>query len=1157
MTDLVSLLLILPGLARELQDCTASVVALQTVCRSYLARSDFRRGRRAAREEAERRQRELEEQQRRAEEERQRQEQLRLYEEQQRRLHEEEQRRRQLELEAEEQRRQLILEDFAPRLQAAVRGALLRRNFQQKLATLSRLNDPTTAFQAVCRGHLARRTYQNLTSHLLEATPDIIKCQAAVRGILARRQLLSTIRALRGVDETVVYIQAQCRGVLARRRAQQLQSAMQRAEVVRSVIGLQSLARAVLARRQHQEQGKLLSDTSSNITGLQAHIRGLLVRQEYDWWRDHLHESEPVVIHLQSLLRGVLARRQYHSKLRHYHEHMDKVVKIQSLFRGRQQGEQYRSLTMGKNVPVSTIKNFGHLLNDSDHDFEDEIEVERLRKLVVSSIRGNQTLENDVNDLDTKIALLVKNKIGIEELVKAKHEGGLLRQREAADATLAQRNSVLAAAGDPFADHVLADRETRKKLELYQELFHSLQTRPEYLARLFASVGRMDMSDRQRKQVEKIVLTLFGYAQKAREEFLLLKLFQRSVAEELVFVRSPQEFLRGSPPFIKLVVQYNRGAKERQYLRELLSPLVRGIIDDEGLDLETDPCAIYRGTINQEEMETGRASSRPVDVDFPTALADPFARTVFIRHLQALRGTTEAFLGSITASTQRMPFGIRYIGREVFRALQASFPDVAEDRLIKLVGHLVYYRYLNPAIVAPETFDVIEKVVNPLQRKNLAEVSKMLTQISNGKLFSDDNPYLQPLNEYVSQASERFTQWLYAVIDVPDAEIHFNADEFADHTLQGRERPVIYISPNEIYAMQLLVSEELETLAPNTEDPLRTTLEELGPAPQQASQELNDARLTEITLTLVNRRTSLKDPEADTKALFVETKRLVLSLLKVQSGKTLMDVFLSPVSEQDEMTWEEIARMEGQPSADPHHPQTRSPLLEDVRQLTFAEMKARTLENMLRLEQMGKVSRATGYQEMLNSIAMDIRQKHRKRLQRQNEKQSMMNTLVNLEEKKRYLEEQIASYHSYVDKSMQTMVKKGGKKKFVMPFSQQYFHLRHLKQQGKVPNFGSYKYTADQLRQKGILLKLQDEESIPIGFEEKLTLTISSDEAGLFTIEAAVLGVKVASTDLRIEDLLERQHNSRGNELKIDIGGQTAFLNLNLLIHLLNRKFYA
>ncbi|EPQ27617.1 uncharacterized protein PFL1_04755 [Pseudozyma flocculosa PF-1] len=1041
------------------------------------------------------------------------------------------------------------------RFQARARGALLRKRFYQNISALDQHEAGVTGVQAQIRGALARREYEDRIMRLAESTEDVIKLQAACRAVLAKQKLLGTIRGLRSSEDAIAQFQAHVRGLLARRNHRQMRSALHKVEVKQAVGGLQSFARAALARRKHKEQKKQLDFVTPDVVGIQAAIRGMLVRQEYDWWRSHLVQSEPVAVHLQSLVRGLLSRRKYFARLRHYHEHLDKVVKIQSLFRGKQQGEQYRSLTMGKNVPVGTIKNFGHLLNDSDHDFEDEIEVERLRKLVVRSIRENQTLEHDVSELDTKIALLVKNKIGIEELIKAKNERGLLGQRDAA-AAIQRRNSVLVAAGDPFADQAL-DRAARRKLELYQELFYTLQTRPEYLARLFARVGKLEMSDKHKRQVEKIVLTLFGYAQKAREEYLLLKLFQRCVAEELTFVGTTQEFIRGNAQFIKLVVQYNRGAKERKYLRDLLAPLVRGIMDDDALDLETDPCAIYRATINEEEMQTGQASKRPLDVTFHEALADPAARTIFIRHLQALRGTTEAFLGAILGSARKMPFGIRYIAREVFRALQTKFPNESEDALIKVVGHLVYYRYLNPAIVAPEGFDVIETLVGPVQRKNLAEVSKMLTQIAAGKLFSEDNPYLQPLNEYVSQATERFSKWLFAVIDCNDAELQFSADEFLDHTNQ--QKPVIYISPNEIYSMHLLLRDQVDHLAPLAEDPLRVILSELGNPPVSNTQELNTARDSEITFELVSRMANLKDPEAESKALFVETKRLVLALLKVQSGKTLVDVFVAPVTDVEELQWEEIVSLEvaadrqrqrGQRPPPLHDTAGAAARLEDVRKLSFAELKARTLENMLTLEKMGKVSRANGYQDMLNAIAIDIRNKHRKRIQRHNEKLAMNVTLKNLGEKKSYLEEQINSYHSYIDASMQTMQKKG-KRRFVLPFTQQYFHLRNLKATGRVPKFGSYKYTAQKLFEKGVLLSID-------GFSTKqydqINLTISSDEPGLFTIEASVLGVSGGSCDLRIEDLLEAQFNHQQTLVLMD---GMAKVNLNLIIHLINKKFYA
>ena len=46
-----------------------------------------------------------------------------------------------------------------------------------------------------------------------------------------------------------------------------------------------------------------------------------------------------------------------------------------------------------------------------------------------------------------------------------------------------------------------------------------------------------------------------------------------------------------------------------------------------------------------------------------------------------------------------MPFGMRYIAREIYRALEVKFGTKNKDAVMRVVGHFLYYRYINPAIV--------------------------------------------------------------------------------------------------------------------------------------------------------------------------------------------------------------------------------------------------------------------------------------------------------------------------------------------------------------------------------------------------------------------------------------------------------------------------
>jgi hypothetical protein len=65
-----------------------------------------------------------------------------------------------------------------------------------------------------------------------------------------------------------------------------------------------------------------------------------------------------------------------------------------------------------------------------------------------------------------------------------------------------------------------------------------------------------------------------------------------------------------------------RGAKERQFLRDLLQPLIKLILQDNTLDLETDPVFIYKNLIREEELKTGEQSRRSYDVTPQQAAAD-------------------------------------------------------------------------------------------------------------------------------------------------------------------------------------------------------------------------------------------------------------------------------------------------------------------------------------------------------------------------------------------------------------------------------------------------------------------------------------------------------------------------------------------------------
>ena len=88
----------------------------------------------------------------------------------------------------------------------------------------------------------------------------------------------------------------------------------------------------------------------------------------------------------------------------------------------------------------------------------------RLREEVVTNIRSNQQLENDLNLMDIKIGLLVKNKITLQEVVS--HSKKLSKKN------MIQRSVMM---NKQKGGLKALSKEKRIKLEAYQYLFYLLQ----------------------------------------------------------------------------------------------------------------------------------------------------------------------------------------------------------------------------------------------------------------------------------------------------------------------------------------------------------------------------------------------------------------------------------------------------------------------------------------------------------------------------------------------------------------------------------------------------------------------------------------------------------------------------------------------------------
>ena len=1103
-------------------------------------------------------------------------------------------------------------------LQAAIRGTLVRRRMKQQKSDVKRAAVEVVKLQAAMRGLIHRHQNEARHGQFRMCEQGVTDLQSAARGLLVRLQEARTKGALQGREQGIAKLQAVAKGHQARKQNAEIRQRLQqghgqvgslqsftRGLIQRKAIGtklaaledqeakitsLQALGRAYIERQRIFEQLVAMEKEDANISQLQAFARAMLLRASIGRMLAQLEDHEAAIVEVQAAARAYSVRRLFEEKRKHFKQNMEKVIKLQSFVRAKQQGESYKSLVNGKNPPLPVVRRHLHLLTDSTLEFESELESERLRRQVVESVRRNELVEGYVEGLDVKIALLVKNKITLDEVVKhQKHFGGSAQQ-------LLRSGSTIPGSNGGGLDLKALNKSSRKKLTGYEELFFMLQTQPQYLAKLLERLTAKGIAEKDGKNLERLVLTLFGYAQKHREEFFLLKLFSMSTHQTIAQAQNFDDYQRVQNGTFsqRLLLSYVRSPRDRLYLKSLLCGLIKdGICAQQHLDLESDPLQIYRAILNNEELSTGRASSRPRDLPREVVIREPDVRPKYVEHLQHLRDLCDGFFLTLEETMHRMPYGVRFIAVEQYKGLCEQFPHEDPTYMALLCGSWLWKSYLLPALKEPEMWGVVDRGLSPLHKRNLVQVVTVLSQVAAGRLFGADNLYLQPLNNWISESLERWQECLHNVFDSTPPEEHFDADQFSD--LYAKSKPTLYIKLADIFALHSLVADNISGVAPARDDPIKELLSDLGTAKSNESDLSSASQGGEITLTLKSRFTVQEDPNAEAKALFTATKRLVLYIIKVQSGSNLMEILLRPISHEDADKWiqlvqEELAEKERDHNRGPKrhssHFDPRASLrgartqsiyseapstfsedrrdLLDLQSMTYAELKSSALENILALEQASippqyRVSRHNNYQEILNALAADIRQKHRRRLERQREVESTRATLAQLDAKAAFLEDQLKSYNDYIEQCLHTLAsKKGAKHRFIMPFTKQWSHERELERAGRQPKFGSYKYSARQLADKGVLLQWSGYSPEHWG---QLNVVISSDEVGVFHLEASSGSMMLpgASANLLLDDLLQAQYDNKNSIVVFEEGGREgsgARLAVNLLLHLVFKKFY-
>ncbi|KAG9467067.1 hypothetical protein GDO78_015670 [Eleutherodactylus coqui] len=692
----------------------------------------------------------------------------------------------------------------------------------------------------------------------------------------------------------------------------------------------------------------------------------------------------------------------------------------------------------------------------------------------------------------------------------------------------------------------------RKHLSQRRHLLHKLvpavtviQTNPEYMAKLIFQMPQ----NRSTNFMESVTFTLYNYASNRREAYLLLRLFRTALQEEITSkVDRIQDIITGNPTVIRLLVSFYRSARGQNALRQILGNVVKEVLQDKTINIRINPVEIYKSWVNQVESQTGKKSVLPYDVTPEQALTHSEVQRRLDISIRNLIAVTDRFFSTIFANVDQIPYGMRYVSKVLKDSLSEKFPRAREGDIYKIVGNLLYYRFMNPAVVAPDAFDIVDMsaggTIHPDQRRTLGSIAKVLQHAAANKMFDDS--HLGLVNQFLVETHWKFRKFILTACNVPEPEERFNIDEYSE--MVNTIKPVMYMTVGELIDTHKLLLEHQDAIAPDHKDPIHELLEDLGELPtvqsliggsasnlQDAASEqaLAHLRKLEISLTLTNKFDLLgtNAEEMDTQSLLLSTKHMLVDIIQSQPGDSVPEVLNTSASAQQEASHYHLMHQRALRDAQTPEKMKRHRSLLGDSKLSIEDKKRKVIRNLRKLESLGVVSSHNHYQEIINMIAKDIRNQRRYRQHRKAELVKLHQTTQRLHCKTAFHEEQIDFYNQYIKTCLDNLT-------------------ANQKPTGKSKKQNSLSYTGTRLHEKGVLLEIED---LPFSQFRNVIFDIAPcEEPGKFQVKTKFLGVDMEKFQLNYQDLLQLQYEGVAVMKMFD----KAKVNVNLLIFLLNKKFF-
>eukprot|EP01117_Protostelium_nocturnum_P006541 TRINITY_DN2357_c0_g1_i1.p1 TRINITY_DN2357_c0_g1~~TRINITY_DN2357_c0_g1_i1.p1 ORF type:complete len:1438 (-),score=655.21 TRINITY_DN2357_c0_g1_i1:71-4384(-) len=710
-------------------------------------------------------------------------------------------------------------------------------------------------------------------------------------------------------------------------------------------------------------------------------------------------------------------------------------------------------------------------------------DIMELKRRVLVELRKNHTIEKTLQSIESRIGLLIKNRIDVQELVQeSKRFFRLFKKNRKREIGVSSQGATI--------DYI------KKNSSHYQGLFYLLQTEPKYLAKIVTFVSPSDMES----FLETVILTLFGDVYSPREEFLLLQVLNQATYNEMVSFKDISGFLEANTVTARMIVTYNRRELGKEYLIKTLGPVLQKVVLVQDLDLETSALKAANQLITDQEVSTGEKSAAARPSTEEEALKIQNVEELVNKRVSQLVEICDQFLDVIISSIEQLPYGLRWICKQIVYIGKHRFEDGQPLSVQKIIGYFVYYRFINPAIVSPDLYGILRLNLNNLQRKNVVQVSKILQSLFNFAKFDDvKQPHLKPVNSWIDSNKNRLIKYLEKLVDVAEPQDHLMVDNYLE--LTHGTKPHVIMTYDEIYSTHEVLVKNLAQLC-DKEDPLAKVVEKLGALPEYDLVDEDLEREFQLTLQnpFVEQAATARLEGQEEMSLPLQTRNLFIEFLRNlepdNNWTTLWDLFT--------------------------HVKKSNKKSEVISKLVDAISK-----NLDELESLSKQDKPTICAKLMEEISSHVANQAALKLARKNIITRLRLALDNLFKNQKWMNDQMESYNTYLE---------------VARFQQASKKLKNVKKQTK-----GKKLSYSELKKAGVIV----DSSVPEKVRKTCSFVIARGEnPNEFHVKAKIAGVTADSMLILFDELLEKQANGIHN-LELD----NVTLDVNMTVSFINRHF--